>query len=419
MVFASILTIGDELLIGQTIDTNSAFIAQELNKIGIWVKQRVAIGDVKEEILSAMESASKSSQVVIITGGLGPTADDITKPTLCEYFNSKLVLDNGALDNITEIFARFNRTVTERNRKQAEVPDNCIVLPNKRGTAPGMWFKKDDVIYVSLPGVPFEMIDLINDHVIPRLKEELTLPAIIHKTLLTSGVGESNLADELVDFEEGLPQHIKLAYLPSFGMIRLRLTGNSEDYDSLSTEIETIFNDLKGRVKNYLVADEDISIQEVVAKQLEEKHLFVSVAESCTGGYLSHLFTSRSGSSSIFKGGVVSYANRAKENSLGVQHATIVTNGAVSEETVIEMVKGVLQLMESDYAIATSGVMGPNGGTAEKPVGTVWIAVCNRNKVKTSKHFFRYDRKRNIELTAATALNHLRQFIIEEEMGKK
>lgn len=413
---ASIITIGDELLIGQTIDTNSAFIATELNKIGVWVKRRVTVGDVKEEILEALKLQSKDCQLIIMTGGLGPTGDDITKPALCEYFNSKIIIDEGALQNVKNIFTKLNRPLMlERNLKQAEVPDNCTVLHNQRGTAPGMWFEKKDVVYISLPGVPNEMIGLVEDIVLPKLKEHFTLPVIIHKTLFTMGQGESMIADTLAGFEQKIPAGIKLAYLPNYGAVKLRLTGIADNKEGLKKQIESLFSEMKELVKEWVVADEDVTLQEVVANLLDKHHLFVGTAESCTGGYLAHLFTSRSGSSSSFKGGVVSYANEAKENVLGIQHSTIITKGAVSEETVTEMLSGIISTMNVDYAIATSGIMGPDGGTRQKPVGTVWIGVANRKHMKTSQYFFRFDRKRNIELTANTALNLLRKFIIEEE----
>jgi nicotinamide-nucleotide amidase len=414
-VNASIITIGDELLIGQTIDTNSAFIATELNKIGIWVKRRIAVGDKKEEILNALRQQSQDCQLIIITGGLGPTADDITKPALCEYFDSKLVIDDTALQNVKNIFNKLNRPLIERNLKQAEVPDNCTVLQNERGTAPGMWFEKNDVVYVSLPGVPNEMMGLVENNVMPKLKERFVLPVIIHKTLFTMGQGESMIADTLEQFEKKLPPHVKLAYLPNYGAVKLRLTARGDTADKLQSEIEKLFSKMKGLVKEWVVADEDVTLQEVVAKLLDKYHLFVGTAESCTGGYLAHLFTSRAGSSSSFKGSVVSYANEAKENVLGIAHDTLITKGAVSEETVKEMLAGIINVLNVDYAIATSGIMGPDGGTQQKPVGTVWLGVANRKKMKTSQHFFRFDRRRNIELTANTALNMLRRFVIEEE----
>lgn len=418
---ASIITIGDELLIGQTIDTNSAFIATELNKLGIWVKRRVAVGDVKEDILRTLEEQSKESQIVIITGGLGPTADDITKPCLCEYFDAKMIRDESVLENIRQIFERIRKNLPnanfmlERNLKQAEVPDKCRVLPNLRGTAPGMWFEKEGVIYISLPGVPHEMTGLMESSVLPLLKAHFKLPAIVHKTLFTFGQGESLLAESLKGFEEALPPYIKLAYLPNFGAVKLRLTGKGDYKEKLQSEINNLFVWMERLVKEFVVANEDITMQEVVAKLLDKHKLFVGTAESCTGGYLAHLFTSRPGSSSSFKGSIVSYANEAKENILGVQHATIVTYGAVSEETVIEMINGALEKLNVDYVIATSGILGPGGGTQQKPVGTVWIGVGNRKAVRTHKYFFRFDRKRNIELAASNALNMLRKFIIEQE----
>jgi nicotinamide-nucleotide amidase len=417
-VNASIITIGDELLIGQTIDTNSAFIGQELNKIGIWLKRRIAVGDIKEEILQALSEQSKDNDLLIITGGLGPTADDITKPALCEYFNANLVVNENVLQHVKEIFARLNRPMIERNAKQAEVPDNCTVLHNERGTAPGMWFEKEGVIYISLPGVPHEMKGLMEQQVIPKLKQQLELPAVLHRTLLTAGQGESSIAELLNQFETALPSHIKLAYLPAYGMVRLRLTSRGVDTPELTTEIESQFEQLKSLVKDFMVADQDITIAEAVSLLLKTKGKTVATAESCTGGYIAHLITSKAGSSSIYNGSVVSYANSAKQNLLGVEAITLQQFGAVSEETVKQMAAGALVTLGTNYAIATSGIMGPEGGSVEKPVGTVWIAVASKDRVRTSKHHFRFDRQRNIELTAHTALNLLRLFILEEEKEK-
>ena len=414
-VNASIITIGDELLIGQTIDTNSAVIAQELNKIGIWVKTRIAIGDVKEEILKVLKEQSKNAQIIILTGGLGPTADDITKPALCVYFNSTLTVDEAAKENVISIFTKLNRPLTERNLKQAELPDNCRALLNLRGTAPGMWFEKEGVVYISLPGVPHEMAGLMESSVIPELEKHFTLPFIVHKAAVTYGVGESTIADTLIDFENSLPPYIKLAYLPSYGSVKLRLTGKGKNKNELENELHQLHRKLSSLVKEWLITDEDITIQDVLGKLLDKHKKFVGSAESCTGGYIAHLLTSRSGSSSSFKGSVVSYANETKENPLGVQHATLVKYGAVSEETITEMVEGAINLLNVDYVVATSGIMGPEGGTKEKPVGTVWVAVGNRETVKAEKHFVRFDRKRNIEITGQIALNTLRKFIIEME----
>lgn len=414
-VAAAIITIGDELLIGQTIDTNSAYIAQELNKIGIWVKRRVAIGDIAEEITSALQEQSRDCSLIIITGGLGPTADDITKPTLCAYFNATLTVNAGALQNVTDIFKRLGRPLTERNRKQAEVPDTCTVLPNLRGTAPGMWFEKEDVVYVSLPGVPHEMAGLMQSSVLPKLKEHFSMPVILHRSMLTSGKGESEVAEILENFEAHLPAHIKLAYLPSLGMVKLRLTGKGNNEGELNDEISVQFSALQQLMQPWLVATEDIPMQQVVFNLLKDHSKTVATAESCTGGYIAHLITSMPGSSAVFLGGVVSYANSAKKALLSVDAHTLNTAGAVSEDTVRLMVLGALQQFGSDYALATSGIMGPDGGSPEKPVGTVWVAAGSKNQIRTRKFQFSYDRKHNIELAATNALNFLRQLIIDEQ----
>ena len=415
-VNASIITIGDELLIGQTIDTNSAFISQELNKIGVWIRRRVAIADDKHAILTTLAEEAANSQILIITGGLGPTADDITKPALCEYFGAKLTVSEEALKNVTEIFQKLGRPMTDRNAAQAEVPDNCTVLPNLRGTAPGMWFEKDNVVYVSLPGVPHEMKGLMNHSVVPKVRQTFSLPAVVHRTLLTAGQGESFIADKLLAFETALPSHIKLAYLPAYGMVRLRLTGRHEDTSLVEKEVIEKFEELKGLVNDWMVADEDISIQEALIKLLKEKKKTISTAESCTGGFIAHLITSIAGSSAVYNGTVVAYANDVKQNMLEVLPETLQNAGAVSEETVTQMAKSACGVLNTDFSIATSGIMGPEGGTAEKPVGTVWIAVANRTgNVKAQKFHFRFDRSRNIELTAHTALNMLRKFVLEDE----
>lgn len=414
-VNASIITIGDELLIGQTIDTNSAFIAQELNKIGVWVARRVAIADDRQAILDTLAAEAKQADIIIITGGLGPTADDITKPTLCEYFNTKLVVDEGALQNVTDIFKKLGRPLIERNTKQAEVPESCIVLPNLRGTAPGMWFEQGGVNYASLPGVPHEMKGLMTASVIPKIKEIFTLPIVLHRTLLTAGIGEAFLADRLQGFEASLPAFIKLAYLPAYGMVRLRLTARGENEKLVAKEIEDQFEKLKTLVREWMVADNDATLPQALSALLKTKKKTVSTAESCTGGYIAHLLTLLPGSSEIFNGTVVSYANTAKQNVLGVKEATLKEQGAVSEETVVQMATGVCTLLQTDYALATSGIMGPDGGSTEKPVGTVWIAAANKEGKTTAQKFhFRFDRGRNIELAANSALMLLRKFVMAD-----
>ena len=414
-VNASIITIGDELLIGQTIDTNSAWIGQELNKIGVWLKRRVAVGDVWDDIWNALDAESKESDIIIITGGLGPTADDITKPLLCKYFGGKLIVNEDVLTHVKYLFDKVYRRpgpMLERNLKQAEVPDVCMVLHNARGTAPGMWFEKDGKIYVSLPGVPHEMKGLMINEVLPRIPKHFQLPFIIHRTAFTMGTGESMIAEKIKDFETGLPGHIKLAYLPGYGMVKLRLTARGDDKGKMEKELDERFSILKELVAEWLVTDKDENLATVVIKILKEKNKTIGTAESCTGGYIAHLITSNPGSSVGYKGSIISYANDVKENILGVTDKTLRTVGAVSEETVIQMVKGAIEKLNVDFAIATSGIMGPDGGTDEKPVGTVWIAAGNKGKVETAKLAFRFDRERNIEMTSHTALNFLRKFII-------
>lgn len=412
---ASVITIGDELLIGQTIDTNSAFIAQELNKIGIWVRRRIAVGDVYDEIWSALDSERKASKLVIITGGLGPTADDITKPLLCNYFNGRMVVNQDVLDHVRYLFEKVYRRpgpILDRNLRQAEVPDVCKVLHNARGSAPGMWFDTPDTIFISLPGVPHEMKGLMTDEVVPRLKQLPGLPVIIHRTAFTAGMGESMLAERISEFENSLPAHIKLAYLPNYGMVKLRLTARGDSSAQLENEVDTLFQQLLNQVEDILVADVDEGLEIVLGKILKEKRATMGTAESCTGGYIAHLLTSVPGSSAYFKGSIISYANEVKESLLDVPGEILAEKGAVSEETVRAMVTGALQRLNTDYVIATSGVMGPGGGTESKPVGTIWIAVGNREETQAVQLHLRFDRMRNMTVTALTALNLMRKFIL-------
>jgi len=334
MLNASIITIGDELLIGQTIDTNSAFIAQELNRIGIWVRRRVAVGDVYKDIWEALDEERKQSSLIIITGGLGPTADDITKPLLCKYFGGKMVTDPGVLEHVKYLFEKIYRRpgpILERNLRQADVPDVCTVLHNARGSAPGMWVEgPDDRVFISLPGVPHEMKGLIQDQVIPRLLTRFPLPAIVHRTAFTAGMGESMIAERLVDFEASLPPHIKLAYLPSYGMVRLRLTSQGPDRETVENELLPFFDQLKTFIQDVLVTDTDEGLEIVVGSILKGKGKTVATAESCTGGYIAHLLTSIPGSSAYYQGSVISYANEIKEKVLDVPHETLLAHGAVT-----------------------------------------------------------------------------------------
>jgi nicotinamide-nucleotide amidase len=413
---AVIITIGDELLIGQTVDTNSAWMAKELNAIGVWVKRRVAVGDDERDIRQALDEESKNADIILLTGGLGPTADDITKPLLCKYFGGKMVVNEQVLLHVKYLFEHVYRRpggMLERNIKQAEVPDNCTVLMNERGTAPGMWFEKEGKVYVSLPGVPHEMKGLMEKEVLPRLLRQFHMPVILHETLLTFGIGESMLAEAIKDWEEALPSHIKLAYLPHFGMVRLRLTSTGSDKNALEAELEEQVFQLKNFVKEWLVIDEDLTMQQVVARLLKERKQTVGTAESCTGGYIAHLLTMDAGASSNFKGTVVAYDNQVKKDVLEVSEELLDTVGAVSEEVVIQMAKGVLKHLKTDFALATSGIMGPDGGSEKKPIGMVWVAVGNAESIETKEFQFRFDRMRNIEQTSIAALNLLRKFIVE------
>ncbi len=414
-VNASIITIGDELLIGQTIDTNSAWMAQELNKLGIWVKRRVAVGDVGDEIWHALDEERMQSQVILITGGLGPTADDITKPLLCTYFGGKMIVNEEAKQNVITIFEKYiKRPMLEINLKQAEVPDVCDVIQNKRGTAPGMWFEREGKIFVSMPGVPNEMKGMMANYVLTRLPSIFSLPAVIHRTLLTAGIGESYLAERIKDFETALPAHIKLAYLPNYGMVRLRLTSTGKNAAELKNEVDGLFSTLQALVKDVMVINEDKSLEEAVGILLAQHDKTAATAESCTGGYVAHLITSIAGSSTYFKGGIISYDNTIKTNVLGVKKETLNNYGAVSEATVLEMADGAKALMKTDYAISISGIMGPGGGSEEKPVGTVWIAVAGPSETIAQKFQTRYDRMRNIEITSVYALNILRQCLLKD-----
>jgi nicotinamide-nucleotide amidase len=416
-MLAEIITIGDEILIGQIVDTNSAWMAHELNNIGIRVKQISSVSDERQHILTALNEASKRADIVLITGGLGPTKDDITKKTIAEYFGVELVENKDALDNVLNIFSKYNRPLLEVNRLQAQVPENCEVILNRNGTAPGMWFNVGGKLYISMPGVPHEMMYMMEDTVIPKLKSSLKLPFIIHKTILTIGEGESFLADRIADIEYSLPPYIKLAYLPKLGQVRLRLSGYGEDETVLRKEVNEFAIKIVERVANIVAAEEDIPIEKVILNFMTERGLTLSVAESCTGGYISHVLTQHPGSSKVFFGGAISYSYELKESILGVKNETLMQFGAVSKETVTEMVEGALLNFKSDYALAVTGIAGPDGGTPDKPVGTVWIAVATINKTVAKKLTFGNKRRQNIERSAISALNMLNTLL--HESGKQ
>ena len=412
-MLAEIITIGDEILIGQIVDTNSAWMARELNAIGIRIKQISSVSDDREHILKALAEAIQRADIILITGGLGPTKDDITKKTLADYFGVGFVENLEALDNVTRIFAKYNRPLLEVNRQQAQVPANCEVLNNQNGTAPGMWFNHEGKIYVSMPGVPHEMMYMVEQQVIPKLKATFKLPVIIHKTLLTVGEGESFLAERIADIEDSLPPYIKLAYLPKLGQVRLRLSGYADNKATLQAEIDGFATQLTQRLGSIIAAEEDIALEKAIMNKLEQSGETLSLAESCTGGYLAHLFTQHAGSSAVFLGGAVSYAYSLKESMLGVAHDTLTKYGAVSEETATEMVQGALLNFKSTYAIAITGIAGPGGGTDEKPVGTVWIGVAGKGKMVVKKFTFGNKRQQNIERSAITALGMLNTLISE------
>ena len=411
-IYATIVTIGDELLIGQVIDTNSSWMAQQLNKAGIAVKKRIAIGDSKSDIHEMLDSESKKTDIVLITGGLGPTSDDITKQALCDYFDGKMVINDGALKNVKYLFEKiYRKPVSDVNLRQAEVPDVCQVIQNKRGSAPGMIFKKGKTVFISMPGVPYEMQGIMTE-VISYLQSEFKLPAIIHRNILTAGIGESALAEIIVDFERDLPQEIRLAYLPNYGMVRLRLTTSGFDKKATEKLIDDQFQQLKVLVNKYMVTDEDETMQVVLGKLLLKNRKTISTAESCTGGAIASLISSVPGSSKYYDGSIVSYSYDVKESLLEVKKGTLEKFGAVSEETVIEMLNGLLIKLNTDFGIAVSGIMGPDGGTPDKPVGTVWVAVGNKKNFVAQRIQQRYERAKNIEVTSVMALNMMRKFIL-------
>ncbi|MGY4384332.1 nicotinamide-nucleotide amidase [Pedobacter sp. UYP24] len=403
-MLAEIITIGDEILIGQIVDTNSAWMAQQLNLIGLKVKQITSVSDDANHIIEALGYAEKRARVIFITGGLGPTKDDITKTTLAKYFNMGFRRDEETLVHIEGIFGRLGRPMIESNRKQADVPNGCIVIQNKNGTAPCMWFEQNDNIIISMPGVPFEMMYLMEEEILPRLKKILKLPYIVHKTILTANIGESFLAAEIEPVEDGLPEYIKLAYLPKLGQVRLRLSGTGENEALLKQEVELYAQKIISLIKPYVVIEDDIALEKAVLNVMEAKGLTLSTAESCTGGYIAHLITKHPGSSAVYKGGAIVYANELKESSLGVSLKTIENYGAVSEQTVTEMVKGALSRFKTDYAIAVTGIAGPGGEMPGKTVGTVWIAVAGKSRTIAKEFKFGNKRMQNIERSASSAL---------------
>ena len=409
---AEIISIGDEILIGQVINSNAAWIGEALTGIGIEVGRNMAIADVGQEIKSALGESARRAELVIITGGLGPTRDDITKKALTEYFGGKLVRNEEAMKGIRELLGSRGVNMNPLNEEQAMLPDNCTLLPNRFGTAYGMWFSKDGTEFISLPGVPYEMKAMVTGSVLPRLRDEYSLDTIINKTLLVQGIPESHLAETLSEFEDQLPEKVKLAYLPSPGRVRLRLTGRGKDAQEISDLIEIESEKLRKRIPegNFYGYNDD-RLEQVVGEILKKRGAALALAESCTGGTIAQMITSVPGSSEYFLGSVVAYTNDIKEKVLGVKPDAIVQSGAVSESVVRQMAEGVLRLYGADYSIATSGIAGPGGGTPEKPVGTTWIAVASKEKTISRLYHFGEHRGRNIQKASMTGLNMLRMLI--------
>ena len=372
---STIITIGDEILIGQILDTNSRYISQALNRIGVVVAERTSIGDNAAQIIETLDRALAATDIVIITGGLGPTKDDITKHTLAKYFDSELVYNECVGEAVEKLLAARGIAFTDLNRRQAMVPRCCTVLHNYHGTAPGMWFERDGKVVISLPGVPFEMVHLIDDSVIPMLRSRFDLKAIVHKTMITSGIAESILAERIAEWEESLPQVLHLAYLPAPNIVRLRLSAYEVDGESVERLIDEKFEQLRQIIPEAVIGFEDATVEQLVHNILIERGKTLAVAESCTGGAIASKFTAMAGASTYFMAGVVSYSNESKRDILGVNMDDIIRYGAVSEQVAVQMAEGVRKAAQSHYAISTTGIAGPTGGSAEKPVGTVWIGI--------------------------------------------
>lgn len=413
---AEIITIGDEILIGQIVDSNSAFIARELNLIGISVYQITSVQDEKEHILTSLLEASKRADIVILTGGLGPTKDDVTKYTFCEYFEDKLELNEEVLQHVEELFVKYKKTpISDLNREQAMVPSRATVLHNRYGTAPGMWMEKEGKVYISLPGVPYEMKNLMEEEVIPRLREKFHRPFIYHKTILTRGEGESAIANKLTGFEDQLPKHIKLAYLPSLGRVRLRLSGKGENEEelirSVEKQVEGLYELLGDIISEEQEEDEKIAVQ--ISKLLTSQKKFLSAAESCTGGALAAEFTTHPGASSCFKGGLVSYATQVKVENLNVPKDLIEKHTVVSAEVAEAMAKNARKYFKTDYALSTTGNAGPTKGDSDAEVGTVFIGLATPEKVISKKYIFGNSRDQVVKQTVQKAFEMILKEISE------
>lgn len=408
---ATIITIGDELLIGQTIDTNSAWIAQELNKLGVEVLRRVAVADSENDIRLALDEEIPRADIILVTGGLGPTSDDITKPFLCKYFNGKLIVDEKVLAHVKSLFEKRKRPFLEVNAKQAEVPDVCTVLYNEMGTAPGMLFEKDGKWIVSMPGVPFEMQGIMKNEVLPRIQSGFSADALIHKHLMTSGEGESFIAEMLKGFEAKLPGHVKISYLPSPGIVKIRLTGNGADAGAIEQELVALQKEVATILGDIVISWEDISIQELLGKTLRERKETLSLAESCTGGYIAHLITQVQGSSSYFNGAIVPYLSKLKTKLVNVPKETIAEHSAISEEVAIELAENAMSMFDSDYSLSVTGQLSYGGEDEHIPKGVVWMAVSGKYGTKTKKFKFHYNRMLNKEIAAQMGMLMIWKYI--------
>ena len=408
-VLAELITIGDEILYGQTLDTNAHWMSGELDKIGVRVIRRTTCGDVEGEILQVFEEAEQRADIVLITGGLGPTNDDLTKPCLAKYFDCDIVMNKQALAILERYMTSRGRELNKLTRLQAALPEKCQMISNERGTACGMWFNESGLsankIFISMPGVPHEMKFMMTEKVIPRIKKQFELPIIYHKIVRLAGIGESWLAEKIEDWENALPQHVKLAYLPTFGNIKLRLTASGTDLDAIKLQVDQLIQSLLPLVQEYVYGYDEDSLEIVIGRLLEKKNQKLALAESCTGGFVAHQITSIPGSSAYFNGAIVPYQNEIKIDQLGVKQETIEKYGAVSEETVAEMAKNVKQKFNADYGLGSSGIAGPGGGTLEKPVGLIWIACASEDGIITRKLNLTKDRDVNIQLTSVALLS--------------
>ncbi|SMO65533.1 competence/damage-inducible protein cinA [Saccharicrinis carchari] len=406
-----IITIGDELLIGQVIDTNSAWMGRQLNNAGFELSRVNSISDSEEEILNILHEASQRADVVLMTGGLGPTKDDITKKTLCKYFDTQLLFDEQVFEDIKNLLKVYVPNINELNRQQAMVPANCTVIRNPVGSAPIMWFDRGGTIYVSMPGVPSEMKNAMGNEILPRLLKRFSNGIIVHKTVVVSGIPESSLAEMLSEFERSMPDFVKLAYLPSAGRIRLRFTGRGKDKDRIERTLDKLIAQLETIVGDSILAYGDLTTVEVIAALFTHKKISLSTAESCTGGNIAHQITKLPGSSNYFKGSVVAYHNEVKINLLNVDSAQLEQNGAVSQYVVEQMAQGVRTKLGTDYSVATSGIAGPDGGSQDKPVGTIWIAVAGPNNIESACFSFGSQRERNIVRSTEMALVMLKKMV--------